>query len=133
MVQWVRVKPLEDSESIDRLEKQYQFALSPALKTCIQNYNGGRPRPNTVRLANGQENDVKMLLSYNQADIETVYRVLPFFIDLFHGSVIPFATDSAGNYYCERAGEILLWIQGEEKLYPVCGGFSAFLDAFYEL
>lgn len=129
---WSRSKPLENPLAVKQLQEKYGFALSGELTNCILSNNGARPRPNTIVLKNGEENDVKMLLSYNENDPENIYKVIEYFIKTYNGSLIPFASDSAGNYYCEQGKRIVLWTQNNEIL-PVCSNFSQFLDSLYDL
>ena len=129
---WVRSKPLSNPNVIQQLEEQYHFSLSDDLKQCILSYNGARPRPNTIRLKNGEENDVKLLLSYNDCDPENIFKVIEFFVEEYDHKIIPFAVDSAGNYYCEQEKRIVLCTQNKEII-PVCNSFSQFLDSLYEL
>lgn len=129
---WSRPKPLENPMAVKQLQEKYGFALSGDLTNCILSNNGARPRPNTIVLKNGEENDVKMLLSYNQNDPENIYKVIEYFIKTYNGSLIPFASDSAGNYYCEQGKRIVLWTQNNEIM-PVCNSFPQFLDSLYEL
>ncbi len=129
---WSRPKPLENPMAVKQLQEKYGFALSGDLTNCILSNNGARPRPNTIVLKNGEENDVKMLLSYNENDPENIYKVIEYFIKTYNGSLIPFASDSAGNYYCEQGKRIVLWTQNNEIL-PVCNSFPQFLDSLYEL
>lgn len=129
---WSRPKPLENPLALKQLQEKYGFALSSELSNCILSNNGARPKPNTIVLKNGEENDVKMLLSYNQNDSESIYQVIEYFIKTYNGSLIPFALDSAGNYYCEQEKRIVLWTQNNEIL-PICNSFSQFLDSLYEL
>ena len=130
--EWYRIKPLSNDTSIGKLERDYGVSISSALKECILSNNGGRPRPNVIKLTNGQECDVKLLLSYNDCDPENIYRVIRFFVEKFRGEVIPFATDSAGNYYCEYEGKIVLWLQ-EDVIIPICDNFDAFLQMLTEI
>ena len=129
---WSRPKPLENPLAVKQLQEKYGFALSVELSNCILSNNGARPRPNTIVLKNGEENDVKMLLSYNENDSENIYKVIEYFIKTYNGSLIPFASDSAGNYYCEQGKRIVLWTQNNEIM-PVCNSFLQFLDSLYEL
>ena len=85
-----------------------------------------------IELKNGEENDVKLLLSYNERDPENIYKVIEYFVKTYNGTLIPFAVDSAGNYYCEQGKRIVLWTQNKEIL-PICNSFSQFLEALYEL
>lgn len=129
---WSRSKPLNNPLVIKQLEEKYGFSLSDDLVNCILSNNGARPRPNTIELKNGEENDVKLLLSYNENDPENIFKVIEYFVNNYNGTLIPFATDSAGNYYCEQGKRIVLWTQNKEIL-PVCNSFSQFLEALYEL
>lgn len=129
---WSRPKPLDNPMAVKQLQEKYGFALSGDLTNCILSNNGARPRPNTIVLKNGEENDVKMLLSYNENDPENIYKVIEYFIKTYNGSLIPFASDSAGNYYCEQGKRIVLWTQNNEIM-PVCNSFPQFLDSLYEL
>lgn len=129
---WVRSKPLINPLAVKQLQEKYNFSLSGDLVNCILSNNGAKPRPNTIVLKNGEENDVKMLLSYNENDPENIYKVIEYFIKSYNGSLIPFASDSAGNYYCEQGKRIVLWTQSNEIM-PVCNSFLQFLDSLYEL
>lgn len=129
---WSRPKPLKNPIVIKQLEEKYGFSLSDDLVNCILSNNGARPRPNTIELKNGEENDVKLLLSYNDSDPENIFKVIEYFVSNYNGTLIPFAVDSAGNYYCEQGKRIVLWTQNKEIL-PVCNCFSQFLIALHEL
>lgn len=130
--QWKKVKPLNNPMAIKQLEEQYNFSLSEDLVSCILANNGGRPKPNTIAFRNGEENDVKILLSYNDSDPENIYKVIDFFSQEYNCSLVPFATDSGGNYYCEQEKRIVFWTQNKEIL-PVCNSFCQFLNSLYEL
>ncbi len=129
---WNRPKPIENPEVVKQLEEKYGFSISDDLKDCILSNNGARPKPNTIVLKNGEEDDIKILLSYNGNDPENIYKIIEYFIANYSGTLIPFASDSAGNYYCEQDGKIVLWTQSNE-LIPVCDSFSQFLEGLYEL
>lgn len=129
---WARVKALKNNQAIFELENEYGISLSEDLKKCILDNNGGRPIPNTIKLSDGEENDVKILLSYNADDVETIYKVINFFINEYKGSVVPFASDSAGNYYCEKDGKVVLWNQ-DGDIIPVSNSFHEFLDSIQSI
>lgn len=129
---WSRPKVLRNPNTIKQLEKTYGFSLSDDLTNCILSNNGARPRPNTIKLENGEVNDVKLLLSYNDSDTENIFKVIEYFINTYNATLIPFAVDSVGNYFCEQDKRIVLWTQDAE-IYPVCNSFSEFLEALYEL
>ena len=124
---WRRVKPLADPAAVEQLERRYQVRLSHGLRACILANNGGRPVPDGVRLAGGRATDVRLLLSYNPEDRENIYRPMEYFVEKYHGSLIPFAVDSGGNYFCQQGERIVLWRQDGEFC-PVSENFEEFLD-----
>ena len=129
---WHRPKTLINPMAVKQLEEKYGFTVSKELSECILLHNGARPKPNTITLKNGEENDVKILLSYNENDPENIYGIIEYFIENYKGKLIPFAADSAGNYYCELEKRIVLWTQSKE-IFPVCNNFSQFLESLYEI
>ena len=129
---WIRTKQLNNPLAIKELTSKYRITLSIDLENCIRFNNGAKPRPNTIMLKNGEENDVKALLSYNEGDPENIFKVIEFFMKKYQGTLVPFARDSAGNYYCEQGKRIVLWTQNNDII-PVCNSFSQFLDSLYEL
>ena len=128
---WIKAKPLDNPFAIKQLEEKYGFSLSEDLLNCILSNNGAKPRPNKIQLKNGEENDVKTLLSYNMIDTENIYKVIDYFIENHNTHLIPFATDSSGNYYCEQGKRIVLWTQNNE-IFPVANNFSKFIQSLYE-
>lgn len=129
--EWARVKPLVNEKVIDSFENKYNLSLPSDFKKCIINNNAGRPRPNGIKAKNGDEFDVKMLLSFNEKDSENIYKVIDFFVNEFNGRLIPFASDSAGNYYCFDNDAVVLFTQDNEFI-PVCDSFSSFVGSLYE-
>lgn len=130
---WLKMRPLKEDNLIEKIEKTYGFRLSDSLRNCLKEYNAGIPTPNVIRFKNGNESDVKRLLSYNEDDCECIYKIIDYFIKEYGGKIIPFALDSAGNYYCEQQGnEIVYWTQ-EQDIFPVCGDFEEFLKSLYDI
>ncbi len=129
---WIRVKPLKNPKAVDELRNEYGIKISKALETCIRENNGGKPRPKGITFRDGFESDVKLFLSYNRDDTETIYNVIDFFIENYKGKLVPFATDSCGNYYCEKDGNIVYWEQSG-GVRPVCRSFGEFLDSLYDI
>lgn len=124
---WARVKPLQDTEAISKLEKKYNLALPVALKECILENNGARPRPNNIKSKLDERFDVKLLLSYNHEDIENIYNVVEYFIKEFNSDLIPFASDSGGNYFCMRNDAVVLWTQ-QGDIIDICDSFTEMLE-----
>ena len=82
-------------------------------------------------MSNGDESDVKALLSFNETDRENIYKAIGYFILQYQGNLVPFASDSAGNYYCEKESKIALWTQ-EGEVIPVSNSFPDFLNSLHK-
>jgi len=132
LMKWKRVKPLKSEDAISETERKYNISIPYELRQCITQNNGGRPVPNTISIGNGQETDVKCLLSYNADDKESVYPVIKFFFEKYEGTLLPFAMDSSGNYFCLKGSNVVLWTQDTDVI-PVSNNFTSFLDGLYEL
>lgn len=128
-VHWNKIKPLTNLDAVTQFESKYHVTIPDDLKNCIIEHNGGRPSPNTIKTKNGKEYDVKLLLSYNPEDKETVYKCISYFCEK---KLLPFAVDSSGNYYCMCGNKVVLWVQSDET-YDVSDSFSAFISGLYEL
>ncbi len=126
-ITWRRIKKLNTPDAISAFEKKYGFSVPTDLKDCILAYNGGRPTPKVFSTDSGVEYEVKSLLSYNEEDVENIYKVIDFFLKEYCTSVLPFAKDSGGNYYCVKDGKIVFWTQ-EMEMFPICNTFSDFID-----
>lgn len=131
-VEWKRCRALSNPNAVNDFMKKYNCILSKELVDCIITNNGGRPYPDVVSLGNGDESDVKALLSFNETDKENAYKIIEYFISKYHGSLVPFASDSAGNYYCEKGRKIVLWTQDGEVI-PVANSFTDFIDSLHEV
>jgi len=99
------------------------------VKSLIQQYNAGYPEPCTVEVPTLGKRDVKMLLSYNRNDDETVYQVIAYFMRAFHKRVLPFASDSFSGYYCIKDGSAVVFLDEEEStVYPVSESIASFFN-----
>ena len=83
-VEWKRMRHLKNPNCISLVERYNDIRLSDCLKELITSYNGGYPKPNSIKLPNGQEYDVKTLLSYNEDDQDSIFKVMPFFCKHYH-------------------------------------------------
>lgn len=126
---WLRGTILSP-EIIADFEKKYGYKIPSDLKECIIINNGGRPIPDTIKLNNGEEFDVKSLLSFNKNDPENIYKVIDYFKNNYDGELMPFAADSGGNYYCIKNNNVILWTQDNE-IFAVSESFSDFLAKLF--
>ena len=74
--------------------------------------------------------EFKTLLSFNEEDIENIYKYFP--LDSKDKTIIPFATDSAGNFFVIKNLSIGLWDHELDKVYILASTFSEFLEKLHE-
>ncbi|MCR5743305.1 MAG: SMI1/KNR4 family protein [Lachnospiraceae bacterium] len=95
---WKYVKPLKETDAVKKFLKTQKITLPSSLISIIEKYNGGRPSEKSVITETNHEYVFKALLSYNDSDKETIYKIYP---ELFKASnCFPFASDTAGNFIC---------------------------------
>lgn len=129
---WSRPKPLNNPIVIKQLEEKYGFTLSDDLVNCILSNNGARPRPNTIELKNGEENDVKLLLSYNDSDPENIFKVIEYFVNTYNGTLIPLQQIQQAITTANREDEQSFGHRIKKfSLYVIAS--LQFLDSLYEL
>jgi hypothetical protein len=73
---WKRVKPLINDKAIELIESESGIKLPADIISCIKLYNGGRPNKDTFDTQSSQERLFKMLLSYNESDVENVFKAI---------------------------------------------------------
>ena len=95
---WKYVKPLRFDNVVSDFLRLHNISLPDPLLACITKNNGGRPSEKLFNTDQGKEYVFKTLLSYNEEDLECIYR---FFPTVFDGtSLYPIGIDSSGNFVC---------------------------------
>lgn len=113
MIQWKNEVPLKDPIAIQAIEAGYGIKIPPELTRLITEHNGGFPFPNRCIIRGNMERDVKMLLSYNSDDLETIFDVIDYFMKRSHRLLLPFASDSSDGYYCLK-GSLVVYVEGDD-------------------
>ena len=131
-INWRLDSPLENTQAIDALETQYGFTLPDSLRQLIIAHNAAFPKPDRCAVPGLGERDVKMLLSYNPDDPETVYDVFEFFFKRSRGRLIPFASDSGSGYYCLSGAQVVYIDENELASHVVAQDFASFWDGLFE-
>lgn len=132
---WKRVKPLSDSNTFSNFEKEYGILLPDFLKELIVNKNAGRPSLSIIKTADGNELEIKSLLSFNKEDVENIYNVIEYFKKEFEGKIIPIATEPSGDYFCIDLtnDSIFYWCHETNKLTFIAQNIFDFLKGLYKL
>lgn len=129
-ITWKYVKELKNEKAIDEFEKEHNISYPQDLKQILIKYNGGRPSLKFYDLPNEKDKEFKTLLSFNEDDIENVYKYYP--LDSFDKSLIPFASDPAGNYFVLKDNEIYLWNHETDRVEKISSTFTDFLNNLHD-
>jgi len=129
-ITWKYVKELKNTAAIDEFEKKHDFSYPQDLKQILIKYNGGRPSSKYYDLPNEKDKEFKTLLSFNETDIETVYKYYP--LDSSDKSLIPFASDPAGNFFVLKNNKVYLWEHESDCLREVSSTFTDLLMKLHD-
>ena len=103
-MEWKYVRPLKDPELVDQFERKARYFLPEEYRQCVEKHNGGRPSRKIFDTDQEKERVVKMLLSLNREDPETVWPSLERLQKETGGRYVPFADDDFGNLICFDRG-----------------------------
>ncbi len=127
---WKYVKELKDLNAIFDFEKKYGVLFPEDLKEYIIKYNGGRPSKSIFDTTKEKGHVFKALLSFNRDDRETIFITYDV-LQKEDSSLLPFASDPAGNFLCIKDGKVVLYFHETGELEAVADSFSAFLETLY--
>lgn len=130
MSEWKYVKALKDASSIDRFEAEHGFSFPKDLKEILLKYNGGRPPKKYFDTETEKDKEFKTLLSFNDSDIETIYKCYP--LDSADKTLVPFASDPAGNYFVLKDNSVWLWNHETDKTVFLASTFTEFLQTLHD-
>ena len=126
-ITWKYVKPLVDPTAIERFESDHAVQFPLDLKEVLKAYNGGRPSLKYYDLGEIKDKEFKTLLSFNESDSETIYKAFKKIESNVHQTMIPFASDSAGNFFVVESDGICLWLHEIDKTVKICDSFTSFI------
>ena len=131
---WKRVKPLVEKDSINKFQEIYGIVFPEELKELIKVNNGGRPSLDIIKTVEGEELEVKALLSFNKEDVENIYNVINYFKEHFQVRIVPIATEPSGNYFCINLtnNSIVYWNHETNKETLISNGIKEFLMSLYK-
>ena len=127
-MKWIGFNELGDTGIIEKFESDNGVLLPTKYKEIAKQYNGGTPSANSIRISSNQVTDVKLLLSFKEGDAETIFSAFPFFSKK---GLIPFATDSAGNYFCFSKEKVVFWEHEEDEVTNITQNFLSFLEMLH--
>ena len=126
---WKYVKPLLDPHAIEKFEQTHGIIFPDDLKEIMKKNNGGRPPLKYYDLASEKNKEFKTLLSFNKSDIENIFKFYP--LDSKDQTIIPFASDPAGNFFVLKNNKIYLWNHESDSLSFLADSFSIFYSSLH--
>lgn len=127
---WKYVKELKDKAVIDVFEKEHGFSFPTDLKDILLKYNGGRPSLRYFDTDTEKDKEFKTLLSFNESDIETIFKCYP--LDSADSTLIPFASNSGGDYFVLKNNAIHLWNHESDTSTFLASSFTDFLNLLHD-
>ena len=123
-------------EKVNEIGKKVNYAFPSEFIHFIMNNSGGYPELNCIDIEEDTEN-VNNFLDFVEEESNYIVDIYNRNKGMQIHDCIPFARDSASNYYCfdRNDDQILFWDHEEcdEENGPffVCDNFSDFLDRLY--
>lgn len=113
------------------IEKKYGVMISEELRALILTANAATPSKYNFMLGT-TERVVGAILSFNEGetDTDTVYAALSIMEDK---SLVPFAIDPFGNYFCysNKDNKVVFWDHETNGVSSTDKGLSEFLNSLY--
>lgn len=129
MNEWKYVKVLKDTLSIEKFESAHGISFPKDLKEILLKYNGGRPPLKYFDVGSEKDKEFKTLLSFNESDIETIYKCYP--LDSADKTLIPFASAPNGDYFVIKDNVVYLWNHETDKVTFLAPTFTEFLNMLH--
>lgn len=128
-IKWKYVTPLKKSSAIRDFEKAYGVSVPGDIKKCIEKNNGGTPSPQCFTLGKEKNKVFGNLLSFNEEDDDSVYK---FTSVIKRKNIIPFGITPNGDLICSKAGKIVYYDHETDKIIPISGSLTDFLNSLYK-
>lgn len=125
------IKPIMDETCIVRFQEIIGVKFDESYVDFILKNNGGRPEKNLILLGDGAEYILNKFLSFNETDKENIYKAKKR-VEEDDVSLIPFASDPAGDYFCFLSGRIYLYDHETGGAKEIADSFTDFLEMLRE-
>jgi hypothetical protein len=130
---WKAVQRLKDKSAVDKLEREYHFALPESLRACILKYNGGICKPNKIDAPSGNVYLFGGLLSFNENDADNVYTAIQSILDVSGSRLnyFPFGLDPFGNFFCIQDDGVIFFDHETNGIEVLTKSFDDFLASLH--
>lgn len=97
---WKYVKPLKSKKLIKNFESKFNYKFPNSFISIVNKYNGGRPEKALFDTYMFNQRAIKSLLSFNEGDKETMWKISEWNKSELNNEYISFAIDNFGNLIC---------------------------------
>ncbi len=135
-LEWRYGRPTTDA-TLGALELQLDFTLPADFRAVALLQDGGRPRPQGVRISEDRNAVFERLLATEPNHGDTLLEAAQDMQANGRTDLIPFATDPFGNAFCFRrepdtGKAIVFWDHEADTVYELCNGFMELLSMLQE-
>ena len=124
-----KVSDLNNKTVIEEMGELYNIKFPSMMVSFFEKNNGGIPMKKEF-FSNGEEYEIRCFLSFNEEEYTSIRKPLDFFQKETNGKVIPFAKDSADNYFCInlQTEKIYFWDKDDNLYYNISNNFEEFIS-----
>lgn len=132
---WKYVKALKSKNAIAEFETSYKIRFPDSFKEIVAKYNGGRPENDIYDTDKTKERTIKSILSFNQDDKETIWKINEWSAEVLGDKYVAFAIDHFGNLICfSKSDRSIIFIDLETlKTENIASDFVSFIDKLYSI
>lgn len=132
MNNWKYVKHNIQNTDIQEFEKKSGFIFSESTKKIILDFNNGRPQKKQFDTENSKGKIFEKLLSFNQSDIENVFKTYDSLVNQIPKKMIALALDPFGNYICiDQEQHVFLWLHESKSTEKTNRTITDIVDNLY--
>lgn len=133
-MEWKYVKPLNSINLINEFESIVCYELPKEFKECVLQYNGGRPERKGFDTDTNKGREIKLFLSFNKSDRETIWKIYEWNNDELSKKYLPFAIDNFGNLICfDMNNDNVVFLNHENfSVEHIANTFTEFLEVLYD-
>lgn len=128
MAEWRYIKPLNNENSIEDVEKKIGYKFCSSFVEFAKRYNGARPPIDEFDTDISKGRTIKTFLSLNETDTENIVKHNKYARGE-NNNVTAFAIDNFGNYICfDNMNKNIIFLDYETgKIEIIAKDFETFL------
>lgn len=132
---WKYVKALKSENAIAEFEKAYKIEFPDSFKELVTKFNGGRPEKDVYDTDKTKERTIKSILSFNQDDKETIWKINEYSTEELGDKYVAFAIDHFGNLLCfSKSDQSIIFMDSETlKTEVIANDFASFIEKLYSV